>query len=71
MSLPRWAKPQKWMRNAVATNTGWVNSATGELLHGHRGLKNKIDAMTPSAPAAPVAKKETPKKKTAKTKSED
>jgi hypothetical protein len=65
--LPRWAKPQKWMKNPVATNTGWVNSVTGEKLSGHRGLKDKIDALTP----APVAKKETPKKKTAKTKSED
>lgn len=71
MSLPRWAVPQKWMRNAVATNAGWVNSATGELLHGHRGLKNKIAAMTP-APVAPVAKKETPApKKKASKKKED
>lgn len=65
--LPKWATPQKWMKNPVATNVGWVNSVTGEKLSGHRGLKDKIDALTP----APVAKKETPKKKTAKTKSED
>jgi len=65
--LPKWATPQKWMKNPVATNSGWVNSVTGEKLSGHRGLKDKIDALTP----APVAKKETPKKKTAKTKSED
>ena len=65
--LPKWATPQKWMKNPVATNSGWVNSVTGEKLSGHRGLKDKIDALTP----APVEKKETPKKKTAKTKSED
>ena len=70
MSLPNWAKPRKWMKNAVATNTGWKNSKTGELYKSHGGLKDKIDALTP-APADPVAKKETPKKKTAKTKSED
>jgi len=65
--LPKWAAPQKWMKNPVATDSGWKNSATGELLSGHRGLKSKIDALAPS----PVAKKETPKKKTVKTKSED
>ncbi len=65
--LPKWATPQKWMKNPVATNSGWVNSVTGEKLSGHRGLKDNLAALTP----APVAKKETPKKKTAKTKSED
>ena len=64
--LPKWAAPQKWMKNPVATDSGWKNSATGELLSGHRGLKSKIDALAPS----PVAKKETPdlKKKTSKKK---
>ncbi len=62
--LPRWAKPQKWMRNPVATDVGWKDSVTGELLLDHRGLKSKIDALTP----APVAKKETPKKKASKKK---
>ena len=66
--LPRWAKPQKWMKNPVATNAGWKDSVTGELLSGHRGLKSKIDALTP----APVAKKETPTpKKKASKKKED
>ena len=61
--LPRWAKPQKWMKNPV-----WKDSVTGELLSGHRGLKSKIDALTP----APVAKKETPApKKKASKKKED
>lgn len=58
--LPKWATPQKWMKNPVATDVGWKNSATGELLLGHRGLKSKIDVLTP------VAKKETPKKKASK-----
>ena len=66
--LPKWATPQKWMKNPVATNVGWVNSVTGEKLSGHRGLKDKIDALTP----APVAKKETPApKKKASKKKED
>ena len=66
--LPRWAKPQKWMRNPVATDVGWKDSVTGELLLGHRGLKDKIDALTP----VPVAKKETPApKKKASKKKED
>lgn len=60
--LPKWATPQKWMKNPVATDAGWKDSVTGELLYGHRGLKSKIDALTP----APVAKKETPKKKASK-----
>ena len=66
--LPRWAKPQKWMKNPVATDVGWKDSVTGELLLGHRGLKDKIDALTP----VPVAKKETPApKKKASKKKED
>ena len=66
--LPRWAKPQKWMRNPVATNSGWKNSKTGELYKSHGGLKDKIDALTP----APVVKKETPApKKKASKKKED
>ena len=63
MSLPAWAIPQQWMLNPVATNSGWTNSVTGEVLQGHRGLKNKIDALSPtpvpkkavSAPAKKVA----------------
>ena len=66
--LPKWANPQKWMRNPVATDAGWKDSVTGELLLGHRGLKSKIDALTP----APVAKKEAPApKKKASKKTED
>ena len=66
--LPNWAKPRKWMKNAVATNSGWKKSKTGELYKSHGGLKDKIDALTP----APVAKKETPApKKKASKKKED
>jgi len=73
--LPRWAKPQRYMKNPVATNVGWEDSVTGEVLQGHRGLKDKIDLLSPASASkkssAPVAKEETPKKKTAKTKLED
>jgi|GEM_PF-4408748 len=66
--LPNWAKPKRWMKNAVATNSGWKNSKTGELYKCHGGLKDKIDALTP----APVEKKETPApKKKASKKKED
>ena len=66
--LPNWAKPRRWMKNAVATNSGWKNSKTGELYKSHGGLKDKIDALTP----APVVKKETPApKKKASKKKED
>jgi len=60
MSLPKWAIPQPYMQNPLATNAGWTNSKTGELYQGHRGLKNKIDALGGSAPKkspAPVVKK--------------
>jgi len=57
MSLPKWASPAKWMKNAVATNRGWENEKTGEVYKKMNGLKDKIDEL------APVKKKSTAKKK--------
>ena len=37
--------PPKWALNAVATEQGWVNPRTGEILVSIRGLKSKIEAM--------------------------
>lgn len=41
MSLLK-SKP-RWCPAAVATDKGWVNSLSGELLISHRGLKTKLD----------------------------
>jgi len=57
MSLPKWASPANWMKNAVATNRGWENEKTGEVYKKINGLKDKIDEL------APVKKKSTAKKK--------
>jgi hypothetical protein len=65
--LPKWATPSKWMKNAVATNKGWVNEKTGELYATKRALKDRIDALTVSE----KPKAEAPKKKTAKKKTDD
>jgi hypothetical protein len=73
MSLPKWATPAKWMKDAVATDRGWVNEKTGEMYKMHRDLKNKIAALAPKKakpapapapePAAPAPAKKTSKKK--------
>lgn len=42
MSLLK-TKP-KWCQLAVASEQGWINSNTGELLVSHRGLKSKLEA---------------------------
>lgn len=71
MSLPKWATPAKWMKDAVATDRGWVNEKTGEMYKVHRDLKNKIAALAPkkAKPApAPAPAAEAPKKKTSKKK---
>jgi hypothetical protein len=71
MSLPKWATPAKWMKDAVATDRGWVNEKTGEMYKAHRDLKTKIAALTPkkAKPApAPEPAAEAPKKKTSKKK---
>lgn len=51
MDLPSWARPKNWMKNAVATNRGWVNEKTGEVYKKHSNLKDKIDALAPAKPA--------------------
>ena len=82
--LPQWARIHSSWKNAEATQWGWINSKTKEGYHGHKGLLGKLKAngwptdsnpvapasRKPAVPMAPVAKEETPKKKTAKTKSE-
>lgn len=40
--------PPKWAPNAVATEQGWVDPKTGELLISLRGLKSKIEKEKPS-----------------------
>lgn len=37
------ATKPSWFQNAVATDYGWVNPNTGELLVSHRQLKTKLD----------------------------
>ena len=69
MSLPKWATPAKWMKDAVATVRGWVNEKTGEMYKAHRDLKTKIAALAPKkAKPAPAPAAEAPKKKTSKKK---
>ena len=67
--LPKWATPAKWMKNAVATNKGWVNEKTGELYRTKRMLKDRIAAL--NVEAAPEPKPAAAKKKVAKKKSDD
>tara|TARA_Y100000389_G_scaffold200259_1_gene240296 strand:- start:6076 stop:6288 length:213 start_codon:yes stop_codon:yes gene_type:complete len=67
--LPKWATPARWMKNAVATNKGWVNEKTGELYKTKRMLKDRIAAL--KADAAPAPKPAATKKKVAKKKSDD
>lgn len=40
--------PPKWAPYAVATERGWVNPKTGELLISLKGLKSKIEAENPT-----------------------
>lgn len=42
MSLMK-TKP-RWCAFAVPSDTGWINSLTGELLVSHRGLKTKLES---------------------------
>ena len=62
MSLER-TRP-RWCPLAVATNRGWENSNTGELLVSFRNLKNLMDAeIAASQPVEPQKEviMETPK----------
>ena len=60
--------PPKWAKFAVATDRGWEDSRTGELLVSMRNLKTDMEAASGSASAepAPVEEpvvEEKPKKK--------
>jgi|TARA_B100001093_G_scaffold496801_1_gene542938 3-phenylpropionate/cinnamic acid dioxygenase small subunit len=68
--LPKWAKPARWMKNAVATNRGWVNEKTGELYKTKSMLKDRIAALNVDSAPAPKPAAAT-KKKVAKKKSDD
>lgn len=41
--------PPKWAPNAVATEQGWTDPKTGEILVSLKGLKSKIEAAQPPA----------------------
>lgn len=58
-------QPPKWAPNAVATDRGWEDPNTGELLVSIRGLKSKIGKTEPEQKEKPKA---TRKKRTRKTK---
>jgi len=36
-----------YAKNVIATDRGWVNSDTNELLVSHKNLKSKLDMMNP------------------------
>lgn len=60
--------PPKWAKFAVATDRGWEDSRTGELLVSMRNLKTDMEAASGSAPAEPTpveepVVEEKPKKK--------
>lgn len=40
--------PPKWAPSAIATDQGWVNPKTGELLISLKGLKTRIEMNKPS-----------------------
>ena len=40
--------PPKWAPHAIATEQGWVNPKTKELLISIKGLKSKLEALQPS-----------------------
>ena len=75
MSLPKWATPAKWMKNAVATNRGWENEKTGEVYKKINGLKDKIDELAPpkkkSAAKTKVEVVETPESGSEESDSEE
>jgi hypothetical protein len=52
MSLMR-TKPH-WCPSAIATNQGWVNPKSGELLVAIGGLARQLEAEQPVVPVSPV-----------------
>lgn len=55
--------PPRWAKFAVATNRGWVDSRTGELLVSSKNLKAKIEAASATSVPEPVKEEPKPKKK--------
>ena len=55
--------PPRWAKFAVATNRGWVDSRTGELLVSSKNLKAKIEAASATSVPEPEPVKEEPKPK--------
>lgn len=42
----KYLTPPKWAPNAIATDQGWRDPSTGELLVSYRGLKKMIENAT-------------------------